>query len=41
MQELIKELESLPDEKDFGWEWRNLLSLISEAKEKVKAAKEE
>lgn len=40
MNQLIEEMETLPDEKDHGWEWENLLALTSQAKEKVRKAKE-
>lgn len=39
MQQLIDEMRSVEDDKDHGWEWENLLALISQAKEKVKKAK--
>ena len=36
MHELEAELLKVPEERDCGWEWENLLALLSQGKEKVR-----
>ena len=41
MEQLADEMRKVPDENDHGWEWENLLALLSQAKERVRAKQED
>ena len=40
LTQLIDEMKTIPDDEDRGWEWENLLALVSRAKEQVRQAKD-
>ena len=37
LEQLTKELKDFPEEDDHGWEWENLLAILSRAKEQVRS----